>query len=142
MCTITCSPKLQGRLVGRVLCLCLLVLSILSKVCCCPQRQEQHSPIRSRLQALSQLRFRAGWSEEGYTPHSTMEVGEDAGSAAAPHPDAAAANGDCSANATMQPGNKSAEQELQYIEVYEGESPRLQWHHPDLYDTLVQVIAT
>ncbi|CAL8461766.1 g1297 [Coccomyxa elongata] len=82
--------------------------------------------------------FPPGWSEEAYTPHSTMEPMKDAGSAAAPHPDAAAEAPHCGMNGTMPSGSEPAEQEVQYIEVYEGESPRLQWHHPDLYDTLVQ----
>ncbi len=70
-----------------------------------------------------------------------MEPMKDAGSAAAPHPDAAAAAPHCSMNGSEPSGSRPAEQEVQYIEVYEGESPRLQWHHPDLYDTLVQVSA-
>ncbi|BDA41509.1 hypothetical protein COCOBI_02-2900 [Coccomyxa sp. Obi] len=83
--------------------------------------------------------FPPGWSTEGYTPYSAMEAVQDAGSsAAAPHPDAAAANGDCSTNGTIHSGSEPAEQEVQYIEVYDGETPRLQWHHPELYDTLVQ----
>jgi len=54
---------------------------------------------------------------------------------------AATAGGECSAGGSMQCGN-ATEHEVRVIEMREDELPRVQWHHPVLYDTIVKVHAT
>ena len=82
----------------------------------------------------------ADWKLEDYLPanNTAAPVGE-AISTAAPEGVIAAADGECSANMTAHTEIDPYDGEVEVIEIREDELPRVQWHHPGLYDTLVQV---
>ena len=76
---------------------------------------------------------------EEYLSDSSAALAEGSNSKEAPHPVCAAAEGECAANATLQAEDGMKDGDEGVIVINEEDLPRVQWHHPELYDTLVQV---
>jgi hypothetical protein len=76
---------------------------------------------------------------EDYLEDSSAAQVKVSSSTAAPPIDSAEGDGECVANSTLQAGEGVKDDDNSIIIVYEHEMPRVQWHHPDLYDTIVQV---
>ncbi|KAK9909018.1 hypothetical protein WJX75_006097 [Coccomyxa subellipsoidea] len=82
--------------------------------------------------------FPPGWKVEDYLEDSSAAQVKVSNSTAAPPIDSAEGDGECVANSTLQAGEGVKDDDNSIIIVYEHEMPRVQWHHPDLYDTIVQ----